>query len=162
MSNIQSGLTKWEWEFSLYQQLVVFPQFLWEIFDINHYICSRCTAWFDFYISQNDYHKTLNSRHLIKIQEKEKKEYKDKEKKFLWWEVLGFTLLIFFFSGIYLFIYLFFAFLSFSRATPMAHEGSQTRGLMGAVAISLCQSHSNTGSKPHLWPTPHLTAIPDP
>ena len=49
-------------------------------------------------------------------------------------------------SFIYLFIYL----SVFSRVTPAAYWGSQARGLIGAVVTSLCQSHSNVGSKPHL------------
>ena len=40
------------------------------------------------------------------------------------------------------------------RATPTAHRCSQARSLMRAVAIGLCQSHSNAISEPHLWPTP--------
>ena len=48
------------------------------------------------------------------------------------------------------------------RATPAACGGSQARGLNGAVAIGLGQSHSNAGSKPCLWPTPQLMAMPDP
>ena len=58
---------------------------------------------------------------------------------------------------IYLFIYL-----SFSRAAPAACGGSQARGLIGAVAASLCQSHSNAGSELRLRPTPQLMATPDP
>ena len=61
---------------------------------------------------------------------------------------------------IYLFIY--FVFLSFSRAIPMAYEGSQAKGLIGAVAAGLRQSHSNAGSELLLQPTPQLTAMPDP
>ena len=38
----------------------------------------------------------------------------------------------------------------FSRATPMANGGSQARGPIRAVATGLHQSHSNTGSKPHM------------
>ena len=44
----------------------------------------------------------------------------------------------------------------------MAHEVSQARGVIRAVAAGLCHSYSNTGSKPHLRPTPQLTAILDP
>ena len=140
---------------------MVFPQFYWEIVDINHYIGSRCTAWwFDFYISQNDHHKSLNSHHLIKIQEKEKKEYKEKEKNILVMRSFRIYSLKFF-SNIYLFIYLFII-LSFSRAAHMAYGGSQARGLMGPVDASLCHSHSNAGSKPCMQPTPQLTAMPDP
>ena len=62
---------------------------------------------------------------------------------------------------IYLFIYLFSLF-AFSRATPVAYGGSQARGIIGAVAASLCQSHSNAGSEPHLQPIPQLMATPDP
>ena len=61
---------------------------------------------------------------------------------------------------IYLFIFIYF--LVFSRAAPAAYGGSQVRGLIGAVAAGLCQSHSNAGSKPHLPLTPQLMATPDP
>ena len=33
------------------------------------------------------------------------------------------------------------------RAEPTAYGGSQARGLIGAVAAGLCQSHSNAGSE---------------
>ena len=48
------------------------------------------------------------------------------------------------------------------RALPVAYGGSQARGQIGGVAAGLCQSHSNLGSKPRLWPTPQLMAMPDP
>ena len=41
--------------------------------------------------------------------------------------------------------FFFFVFLPFSRASPAAYGGSQARGLIGAVAAGLCQSHSNAG-----------------
>ena len=63
-------------------------------------------------------------------------------------------------SFYYLFIY--FCLFFFSRAAPAAYDGSQARGLMGAVAAGLHHSHSNAGSEPHLWTTPQLTATPDP
>ena len=44
----------------------------------------------------------------------------------------------------------------------MAYGGSQAWGLTGAVAASLCQSHSNARSEPRLWPTPQLMAVLDP
>ena len=44
----------------------------------------------------------------------------------------------------------FFFFFSVSWATPEAYGGSQARGQIGAVAASLCQSHSNMGSQPLL------------
>ena len=50
----------------------------------------------------------------------------------------------------------------FSRPAPMAYGVSQARGLSGAVAASLCQSHSNAGFEPRLQPTPQLTVTPDP
>ena len=53
-------------------------------------------------------------------------------------------------SWFYLFIYLFCPFFVFSRAMPEAHGGSQARGLIGAVAAGLHQSHSNARSKPCL------------
>ena len=49
-----------------------------------------------------------------------------------------------------------------SWAAPEAYGGSQARGLIGAVATGLRQSHSNVGSEPRLQPTPQLTATPDP
>ena len=49
-----------------------------------------------------------------------------------------------------------------SWAAPAAYGGSQARGLIGAVATGLRQSHSNAGSEPRLQPTPQLTATPDP
>ena len=60
----------------------------------------------------------------------------------------------------YLFIYL--GLFASSRATLTAYGGSQARGPIRAVAASLCHSHSNMGSEPHLQPTPQLTATPDP
>jgi len=59
-----------------------------------------------------------------------------------------------------LFIYLFCLF-AISWAAPAAYAGSHARGPIGAVATSLCQSHSNAGSKPRLQPTPQLMAMPD-
>ena len=56
---------------------------------------------------------------------------------------------------------LFFFFSAISWAAPVAYGGSQARGLIGAVAAGLRQSHSNVGSEPRLRPTPQLTATPD-
>ena len=58
------------------------------------------------------------------------------------------------------FFFLFFC--GLFRAAPAAYGGSQGRGPIGAVATGLSQSHSNTGSKPHLRPTPQFRAMPDP
>ena len=52
----------------------------------------------------------------------------------------------------------FFFFLPFSRPAPMAYGRSQARGLIGAVAAGLRQSHSSVGSEPRLRPTPQLMA----
>ena len=46
------------------------------------------------------------------------------------------------------------------RGAPVAYGGSQGRGRIRATAAGL--HHSHTGSEPHLQPTPHLTAMPDP
>ena len=54
-----------------------------------------------------------------------------------------------------------FVFVLLSRAAPEAYGGSQARGRIGAVAAGLHHSHSNAGSKPHLQPTPQLTATRD-
>jgi len=48
-----------------------------------------------------------------------------------------------------------------SWAALAAYGGSQARGLIGAVAASLHQSHSNAGPEPRLQPTPQLMATPD-
>ena len=61
----------------------------------------------------------------------------------------------------FFFLFLFFVFYLF-RATPTAYGGSQARGLIGAVAADLHQSHSNTGSELHLQPAPQLMAMLDP
>ena len=59
-------------------------------------------------------------------------------------------------------VFLFFCFfLSFFRAAPTAHGGSQARGQIAVVATSLRHSHSNAGSKLHLQPTPQHRATPD-
>ena len=50
----------------------------------------------------------------------------------------------------------FFFLISFFRTAPMAYGSSQARGRIGAAAASLHHSHSDTGSKPHLWPTSQL------
>ena len=42
----------------------------------------------------------------------------------------------------------FFVVVVFSRGTPKAYGGSQTRGLIGTVATGLHHSHSNAGSQP--------------
>ena len=59
-------------------------------------------------------------------------------------------------------IYIFFCLFAISWAAPAAYGGAQARGPIGAVANSLRQSHSNTGSEPCLQPTPQLMAMPDP
>ena len=61
-------------------------------------------------------------------------------------------------------MYIFFNFFlnfAISWATSTAYGDSQARGLIGAIATSLRQSHSNAGSKLRLQPTPQLTATPD-
>ena len=61
---------------------------------------------------------------------------------------------------------LFFSFFCFFfplfRAAPEAYGSSQAKGWIGGTAVSPSHSHSNTVSKPHLWPTPQLMATLDP
>ena len=64
------------------------------------------------------------------------------------------------FYFILFFILFYFGLFAISWAAPAAYGGSQARGLNGAVAASLQQSHSNSGSEPRLRPTPQLTAMP--
>ena len=56
----------------------------------------------------------------------------------------------------------FFFFLSFFRAAPVAYGGSQARGPIGATAAGLHHSHSNARSELRLRPTPQLMAMQDP
>jgi len=62
----------------------------------------------------------------------------------------------------FFFLLYFFCLFAFSSASPAAYGGSQARGLIGAVATSLCLSHSNARSELHLRTTLQLTATPDP
>ena len=59
-------------------------------------------------------------------------------------------------------IFFFFCPFAIYLAAPAKYGGSQARGRIRAVAPGLRQSHSNTGTEPHLQPTPQLTAMPDP
>ena len=63
---------------------------------------------------------------------------------------------------LYSVIVLFFNLFAISRAATTAYGGFQARGLIGAVATGVSQSHSNVGSEPCLQPTPQLAATPDP
>ena len=54
-----------------------------------------------------------------------------------------------------------FCLFAISWAAPAAHGGSQARGLIGAVATGLRQSHGKVGSEPRLRPTPQPRATPD-
>ena len=58
--------------------------------------------------------------------------------------------------------FFFFCIFAISKAAPAAYGRSQAKHRIRAVVAGLCQSQSNTGSKPHLQPTPQLTATPDP
>ena len=60
---------------------------------------------------------------------------------------------------IFLCFFVLFCFLLF-RPAPSAYGSSQARSWIRATAAGLCHSHSNTGSEPHLWPTPQLMAMP--
>ena len=73
--------------------------------------------------------------------------------------LLSFFFLFFFFF--FFFFFVFFVFFSFFWAPPEAYGGSQARGLIGAAAAGLHQSHSNSGSEPCLRPTPQLMAMLD-
>ena len=61
-----------------------------------------------------------------------------------------------------IFYFILLSFCLFSRAAPAAYEGSQAWGLIGAVATSLHQGHSNTGLELCLRPTTQLTVMLDP
>ena len=63
--------------------------------------------------------------------------------------------------GVFIFYFYFWSFCPF-RAAPVAYEGSQARGPIGATAAGLCHSHSNARSELCLRLTPQLKARPDP
>ena len=67
----------------------------------------------------------------------------------------------YFYIKVFVSFLFFFVFCHF-RPAPVAYGGSQARGRIRAGAASLRHSHSNTRSKPCLWPTPQLTATLDP
>ena len=50
----------------------------------------------------------------------------------------------------YFLSFFFFCLFAISWAAPTAYGGSQARGLIGATATGLRQSHSNAGSEPRL------------
>ena len=55
----------------------------------------------------------------------------------------------------------FFSLSFFLMALPVAYVSSQARSLIVAAAASLCHSHGNTRSEPHLQPTLQLAAMQD-
>ena len=58
----------------------------------------------------------------------------------------------------------FFFLISFSfffSAAPVTYGSFQARGPIGAAAASLCHSHSNVGSEPHLQTTAQIMATLD-
>ena len=57
--------------------------------------------------------------------------------------------------SIYSFTVPFFVVVVFLELLPEAHGGSQARGQIRVVAVGLHHSHSNSGSKPCLQPTPY-------
>ena len=61
-----------------------------------------------------------------------------------------------------LLVFCLFACFCLFRAISMAYRGSQDRGRLGVGAAGPHHNHSHLGSKPHLPPTPELTAMPDP
>ena len=63
---------------------------------------------------------------------------------------------VFFVCLFWFFGFCFFFFLLF-KAALAAYGSFQAQGQIGAAAASLCHSHSNTRSEPHLQPMPWLT-----
>ena len=57
--------------------------------------------------------------------------------------------------------FFFFVFFPF-KDSSVAYGGSQAKGLIGAVAAGLSQSHSNARSELRLQPTPQFMATLDP
>ena len=60
------------------------------------------------------------------------------------------------------FFFFFFFFFDFLPYLGLLQLDSQARSPIGAIAAGLHHSHSNAESQLHLWPTPQLTATPDP
>ena len=57
---------------------------------------------------------------------------------------------------------IYFLFVCFFRAAPVAYGSSQARGQIGAATAGLHHSHSNTRSELYLRPTLQLKAMLDP
>ena len=72
-------------------------------------------------------------------------------------EMVNFMLYVFYHHILFLFY-----FFGFFQDAPTAYGGSQARGEIGAIAAGLCHSHSKSGSKALLKPTPQLIAKLDP
>ena len=64
-------------------------------------------------------------------------------------------------NPLFAFFFFFLVFCLF-RAALEAYGYSQAMDRIRATAAILCHNHTNAGSKPHLRPTPQLTAMPDP
>ena len=60
------------------------------------------------------------------------------------------------------FLYYMLIFFFLCRVAPVAYGSSQAKGRIGAVTAGLPHSHDDTGSEPHLQPSPPLVAASDP
>ena len=79
------------------------------------------------------------------------------------WKILSSLFSFSFFLGFFFFFFFFFFFWSFLGPYPWHMEVPRLGvNQIGGIAASLCHSHNNARSKPHLWPTPQLTAVLDP
>ena len=96
---------------------------------------------------------------FFNLEEGKKKDGRKREGKE---EISHFLICLTFFLFVFFCFFFFFGFLPFLGPLLWAYGGSQARGQIRAVVTGLCHSHSNSGSKPHLRPTPQLRAMLDP
>jgi len=104
--------------------------------------------------SKNKPHQKADEQIILNIMYNHRKRERRKYIKIIWilnLNIFKYTkMLMITLWQIRLCVFFFVSFFVFSRAAPVAHGGSQARGLIRAVAAGLHQSHSNTGSEPCL------------
>ena len=116
------------------------------LYSLNH----KILKWWDLYLFNSICTLLAENKHQMNIwhisiminrREKSNINQQETQAKSRWKQKNSFFLFLFSF---------FFFFFFFFRTTPMAYVSSQTRGQIGATAVSLHHSHSNVGSKPCL------------
>ena len=71
----------------------------------------------------------------------------------------GFNQLIFFLINLVSLVFILFIYFFLFTAAPLTYGNSPARGQIGVIGPSLCHSHSNVRSEPHLQPMLQLSAM---